>query len=185
MNNNIFTPSHNYLLIPGPYNFQASTSDNISTDWNVATATEDYNFGTWAQGGILAGKVARILPGSLEVSGEVLSKNHALLSRFWDMTKNHALLSRFYIRGMKCCHKKRFPVSGRNFLWHKEISCDIKKFPIIGRNVLSMEEISSDRNREKEIPGHIKKFPVAGWSFLSLDKISCHRKKFPVTGRYL
>ena len=124
------------------------------------------------------------LPGSLEVSGEVLSKNHALLSRFWELTKNHALLSRFYIRGMKCCHKKRFPVSGRNFLWHKEISCDIKKFPIIGRNVLSMEEIFSDRNREKEIPGHIKKFPVAGWSFLSLDKISCHRKIF-VMGMWL
>ena len=37
---------------------------------------------TGSQGGILAGKVARILPGSLELSGEVLSKNHALLSRF-------------------------------------------------------------------------------------------------------
>ena len=49
-----------------------------------------------------------------------------------------------------------------DFLFQEEISCDIKKFPIIGRNVLSMEEISSDRNREKEIPGHIKKFPVAG-----------------------
>ena len=34
----------------------------------------------WRQGGILAGKVARILPGSLELSGEVLSKNNALLS---------------------------------------------------------------------------------------------------------
>ena len=33
-------------------------------------------------GGILAGKWARILPGSLELSGEVLSKNHALLSQF-------------------------------------------------------------------------------------------------------
>ena len=34
------------------------------------------------QGGIFTGKVARILPGSLELSGEVLSENHALLSRF-------------------------------------------------------------------------------------------------------
>ena len=34
------------------------------------------------QGGIFPSKVARILQGSLELSGEVLSKNHALLSRF-------------------------------------------------------------------------------------------------------
>ena len=50
----------------------------------------------------------------------------------------------------------------QDLLFQEEISYDIKKFPITGRNVLSMEEISSDRNREKEIPGHIKKFPVAG-----------------------
>ena len=34
------------------------------------------------QGGIFLSKVARILQGSLKLSGEVLSKNHALLSRF-------------------------------------------------------------------------------------------------------
>ena len=39
-------------------------------------------FGVSDQGGIFTGKVAEILPGSLELSGEVLSKNHALLLRF-------------------------------------------------------------------------------------------------------
>ena len=40
---------------------------------------------TVQQGGILAAKVARILAGSLEPSGEVLNKNHLFLLRLWDI----------------------------------------------------------------------------------------------------
>ena len=48
----------------------------------MATTSKMSTRGPQFQGGILAGKVARILPGSFELAGEVLSKNHALLSRF-------------------------------------------------------------------------------------------------------
>ena len=96
-------------------------------------------FPTQEQGRILAAKVPRILAGSLEPSGEVLKKNHALLLQFWDITKNHVLLSRFYIRRMKYFRNilpkteifgKRLRATGRSFLSHGEISCHRKKFTV-------------------------------------------------------
>ena len=152
------------------------------------------SLGCWPQGGILAAKVPRILAGSLKPSGEVLNKNHKLLSWFWyltkyytlllwfwDITKNHPLLSRFYIRRIKysrnilpskdifysenLCHRKKITVIERNFLSQKEISCHRRKFPVTRRNLLSQEEISC----------HREKFPVKGRNFLSQEDISCHR----------
>ena len=134
------------------------------------------------QGGIFPGKVGRIFPGSLELSGEVLSKNHALLSQFWDMTRNHALLSQFYIWGMKywrnILHQKeilgkKLSATEWNFLSQEQISCDRKKFHVTGRNFLLQEEISC----------HRKKFPLTWQNVRSQQEIACHRKKFPVTGR--
>ena len=109
-----------------------------------------------AQVWILAAKAPRILTGSLKLSGEVLNKNHTLLLQFWGFTKNHALLSWFYIRRFKnsrnilpqkeiletFCHRKKFPVSGRNFLWWEGISCQRKKFPVTGRNFLLKDDLS-------------------------------------------
>ena len=39
------------------------------------------------------------------------------------------------------CHRKKFFVTGRNFLSQEEIFCHRKKFFVTGRNFLSQEEI--------------------------------------------
>ena len=102
------------------------------------------------QDGILEDKVPRILAENLEPSGKVLNKYHTLLLWFWDITKNNALLSRFYIRRMKYSRYilprkqifgKKLRATGRNLLWQEELSCHRKKFPITGRNFLQWEEI--------------------------------------------
>ena len=63
--------------------------------------------------------------------------------------------------------RKKFPVTGRNFLSQEEISCHRKKFPFTGRNFRSQEDIS----------GHRKTFPAKEKSFILKDKISSCRKK--------
>ena len=122
------------------------------------------------QGGVFPGKVGRIFPGSLELLGEVLSKNRALLSRFWDMTKNKALLLRFYIQGMKYWRK---------ILHWKQILG--KKLYIIGRNFLSKEQ--RNFRSQEEISCNSKTLPVTGKNFLSQESISCHRKNFHLLDR--
>ena len=62
-----------------------SSSNNLKKSGEVEEMFSDddkWILETTTQGGIFPSKVARILQGSLELSGEVLSKNHALLSRF-------------------------------------------------------------------------------------------------------
>ena len=73
------------------------------------------HFDSGPQGGILAGKVARILPGRLKLSGEVLRN----------------------ILHWKQILGKKLHVTGRNFLSQEEISCHRKKFCATGRNLLS------------------------------------------------
>ena len=70
-------------------------------------------------------------------------------------------------------HRKKFPVSGTNFLWQEEISCHRKKFSLTGQNFKSQKKISCCWMI----------FPVTGQNFLSQESISCHRKKIAVTGR--
>ena len=55
------------------------------------------------------------------------------------------------------CHRKKIPVTGRNFLTQDKSCCHRKKFAPIAKN-----------------------FPVAGKHFMSQEAISCHSNKFPV-----
>ena len=67
------------------------SNKHINTKLNFIIIKQGFRQ-TQKQGGILEGKVARILPGSLEFSGKVLSKNQALLLRFGYMIKINAVL---------------------------------------------------------------------------------------------
>ena len=76
------------------------------------------------QGAMLAGKVVRILPQSIELSGKVLNKNRSILSR------------------------KKFPFPGRNFQQDR-ISSHRKKFPVTERHFLLQEAISLYRKKTR------------------------------------
>jgi hypothetical protein len=73
---------------------------------------------------------------------------------------NYRTLSRKLTISLKqntICHRKKLPVTGRNFLSKEETSSQGKKLPVKGRNILSQEETSSQG----------KKLPVTERSLLS------------------
>ena len=45
------------------------------------------------------------------------------------------------------CHRKKFLVTGRNFVSQAEISCQRQTSPFTGRNLLSQKKTSSQRNK--------------------------------------
>ena len=73
------------------------------------------------------------------------------------------------------CHRKKFLVSGRNFLALEEISCHRKKLFVKGiykylvreTNFLSQEEISCQKQKN----------PITRRNSLPLDEIYCQRKE--------
>ena len=83
------------------------------------------------------------------------------------------------------CHRKRFLVSGRHFLWqdgeissHRtksqgEISSHRKNFEVTEKNILSQEEISCCT----------KIFHITGQSFLLQQIVFCHMKKLHLKGQ--
>ena len=142
------------------------------------------------QGGILAGKLARILPGIVEFRGKVLREKIMQLCQEegWNIPeifcqvkvdppkeRNFVLETSirrkiFLSQEEISCHRKIFSVTGRYFLSQEDISCQKKKFQVSGRNFLLYEDISSHRQKFGLLEGifcHRKKFPVTGWNFLS------------------
>ena len=136
------------------------------------------------QGGILAGKLARILPGIVEFRGKVLREKIMQLCQEegWNIpeifcqvkvdppTERNFVLETsirrkiFLSQEEISCHRKIFSVTGRYFLSEEEVSSLRKKFSFIWRYFLSQTEILS-----------------TGRHLLSQEEISCHRMKCPVT----
>jgi hypothetical protein len=59
------------------------------------------------------------------------------------------------------CHRKKLPVTGRNFLSQEESSVHRKKVPVTGRNLLSQEETSCHTKKHLNIDIQMEEMEIA------------------------
>ena len=77
------------------------------------------------------------------------------------------------------CLLKKFLVTGGYFLTQDKFYCHRKKFPVIGRNLLSQQ--NNFPVSERNLVSQEKSFPFTGRNFLSKEEIFCQWMKFSVT----